>query len=136
MRNLRIAMILYGAIQISEGFLMWLVPNNIPSYIGFDEPFLSADASSIIYYILAIAGAAFITGGCLFIMGSFNNPWRNPTPVRLAVLWSALMLFGQIYAVTRGYVGFGHVWFNVIITIIFLIAFLVFYPWPFNRKSL
>lgn len=135
MRNLRLTMILYGAIQIAEGFVMWLLSSNIPSYLGYDKPFLSTDASNIIAYVAVIAGAAFIVGGCLFIMGSFSNPWRNPTPVRLAILWSALMLTGQIYTLTKGYVEFKHTWASLIITLIFLIALIIFYPWPFNRRS-
>jgi hypothetical protein len=113
---------------------MWLRPNLVSSYIGFNDPFLSRDATSILYYVLALAGAAFIAGGFLFIMGSFN-PARNVTPVRIAILWSTLMLVGQIYTLIKSYVEFTHVFFNMIITVIFLIGFLVFYPWPFNRKS-
>ncbi|MCL2615984.1 MAG: hypothetical protein FWD30_04200 [Dehalococcoidia bacterium] len=136
MRNLRIAMILYGAIQIAEGFVMWLMPDKFPSFIGFNEQmFMSTDARGFLNFMLILAGVAFIAGGFIIIAGSFNNPWRNANPVRFAILWSALMFVGQIHALIKGSVSFGQIWFVLIITAIFLAAFLIFYPWPFNRKS-
>ncbi len=133
MWNLRISMILFGAIQVAEGLLMWVAPQYVIDTIGFDI-YLSNAATGLVSYIMAIAGAALISGGCLFLIGSFN-PMKNVNAVRFAILWSALTLAGQIYAIMKDYVTFGHIWWNLIVTAIFLVAFFIFFPWPWRRES-
>jgi len=128
-------MILYGAIQMAEGLVMWIMPNRIYDYVGFkDFPTYMSVATNFVSYMLAVTGAALIAGGFLFIIGSVN-PAKNINAVRFAILWSALTLAGQIYSVMKEYVTFGAIWWNLTVTAIFLIAFIIFYPWPFNRKS-
>jgi hypothetical protein len=134
MWNLRISMILFGAIQMAEGMVMWIGPRYVIDTIGFNNIFLSAEANGFVSYIMAIAGAALIAGGCLFLLGSFN-PMKNVNAVRFAILWSALTLAGQIYAIMKEYVTFGHIWWNLVVTAIFLLAFLIFFPWPWRRES-
>jgi hypothetical protein len=133
MWNLRISMILFGAIQVAEGLIMWIAPQYVIDTIGFDI-YLSTAATGLVSYIMAIAGAALISGGCLFLLGSFN-PMKNVNAVRFAILWSALTLAGQIYAIMKDYVTFGHIWWNLIVTAIFLVAFFIFFPWPWRRQS-
>jgi hypothetical protein len=133
MWNLRISMILFGAIQVAEGLLMWVAPQYVIDTIGFDI-YLSNTATGLVSYIMVIAGAALISGGCLFLLGSFN-PMKNVNAVRFAILWSALTLAGQIYAIMKDYVTFGHIWWNLIVTAIFLVAFFIFFPWPWRRES-
>jgi hypothetical protein len=133
MWNLRISMILFGAIQVAEGLIMWIAPQYVIDTIGFDI-YLSTAATGLVSYIMAIAGAALISGGCLFLLGSFN-PMKNVNAVRFAILWSALTLAGQIYAIMKDYVTFGHIWWNLIVTAIFLVAFFIFFPWPWRRES-
>jgi hypothetical protein len=133
MWNLRISMILFGAIQAAEGLIMWIAPQYVIDTIGFDI-YLNTDATGFVSYIMAIAGAALIAGGCLFLIGSFN-PMKNVNAVRFAILWSALILAGQIYSIAKDYVTFGHIWWNLIVTAIFLVAFFIFFPWPWRRQS-
>ncbi len=133
MWNLRISMILFGAIQMAEGLIMWVAPSYVINTIGF-EINLSTDATGFVSYIMAIAGAALIAGGCLFLIGSFN-PMKNVNAVRFAILWSALTLAGQIYSIAKDYVSFGHIWWNLVVTAIFLLAFFIFFPWPWRRQS-
>ncbi|RJO62581.1 MAG: hypothetical protein C4542_03090 [Dehalococcoidia bacterium] len=132
-------MILYGAIQMAEGLVMWLMPDRIYGYIGFDKfptefPTYMSVATDFVAYILAITGATLIAGGFFFIIGSFN-PVKNVNAVRFAILWSALTLVGQIYTIVKGYVTFGAIWWNLLVTALFLIGFLLFFPWPWRRES-
>lgn len=135
MWNLRLSMILYGAIQMAEGLVMWVMPGRIYDYIGFqDFPTYMPVATNFVGYILAITGAALIAGGFLFLIGSFN-PMNNVNAVRFAILWSALTLAGQIYSIMKEYVTFGAIWWNLVVTALFLLGFLFFYPWPWRRES-
>jgi len=135
MWNLRLSMILYGAIQMAEGLVMWLMPDRIYGYIGFqDFPTYMPIATNFVAYMLAVTGAALIAGGFFFIIGSFN-PLKNVNAVRFAILWSALTLAGQIYAIIKEYVTFGAIWWNLVVTALFLLGFLFFFPWPWRRES-
>jgi hypothetical protein len=132
-------MVLYGAIQMAEGIVMWIMPNRIYSYLGFDKypnqfPTNMPVATDFVSFILTVAGAAFIAGGFLFIVGSVN-PVKNINALRFAILWAALTLTGQIYAIVKDYVTFGNIWWSPILTAIFLLGFLFFYPWPWHRES-
>lgn len=135
MWNLRLSMILYGAIQMAEGIVMWLDPARVASLLGLGGfGSLYTDAMSFVSYIFALMGATLIAGGFVFIVGSVN-PRKNINVVRFAVLWSGLTLAGEIYSMVKGYVTFGTIWSNFVITAVFLLAFLVFFPWPWKRES-
>jgi hypothetical protein len=134
MWNLKLSMILYGAIQMAEGLVMWLMPGRVYEYVGFKDFYIGPVISDFVSYILAVTGAALIAGGFLFLIGSFN-PMKNVNTVRFAILWSALALAGQIYAIIKEYVTFGAVWSNLVMTAVFLVAFLLFFPWPWRRES-
>jgi len=134
MWNLRLSMILYGAIQMAEGIVMWLMPGRVYEYVGFKDLYVSAAITDFVSYLLAVTGAALIAGGFLFILGSFN-PLKNVNAVRFAILWTALALAGQIYSIMKEYVTFGAIWWNLVVTAIFLLAFLIFFPWPWRRES-
>jgi len=134
MWNLRLSMILYGAIQMAEGIVMWLMPGRVYEYVGFKDLYISAVITDFVSYLLAVTGAALIAGGFLFLLGSFN-PLKNVNAVRFAILWTALALVGQIYSIMKEYVTFGAIWWNLVVTAIFLLAFLLFFPWPWRRES-
>jgi len=136
MWNLRISMILYAAILMAEGIVMWLDPPRVAGLLGFNifDSMAGLDAMNFVSYIFALMGAALIAGGFVFIVGSVN-PNKNVNVVRFAILWSALTLAGEIYSMIKGYVTFGSIWSNFVITAIFLLAFLVFFPWPWRRES-
>jgi hypothetical protein len=136
MGNLRVAMMLFGAIQIAEGAVMWLLPEQVVTTYFKIEDFnlIISSESNFLAYILAMTGAALISAGFLFIIGGFS-PYKNVNAVRFAVLWSALALAAQIYAIAKEYTTFGEVWLPLVITAIFLLAFIIFFPWPWRRES-
>jgi len=136
MWNLRLSMILYAAILMAEGIVMWLDPAEVAKVLGFNifDSMAGLDATNFVSYIFSLMGAALIAGGFVFIVGSVN-PKKNVNVVRFAILWSALTLAGEIYSMIKGYVTFGSIWSNFVITAIFLMAFLIFFPWPWRRES-
>ena len=118
--NLKVALIIYGAIHIVYGIIMLVAPDRITEFSGF-EAVVSAE------YFLALLGAAFIAAGVWFIMTALNIV-GNAAGVRFAVLWSAIMLITPLFTLWLDYIDFGHIWFMVAINAVFCGAFLLFYP--------
>jgi hypothetical protein len=119
--NLKVALIIYGAIHIVQGIILLVAPERITEFSGFE-----ALGSS--EYFLAIIGGAFIAAGVLFAMTGLD-PLQNINGVRFAVLWAALLLIIPLFTLWYDYVNFGHIWFIVVQNAIFAAAFLIFYPY-------
>ncbi len=119
--NLKVALVIYGAIHITQGIILLVVPDRVTEFSGFE-----ALASS--EYFLAILGGAFIAAGVLFAITGLN-PLQNINGVRFAILWAGLLLIIPLFALGRDYVDFGHIMFIVIENAIFAAAFLIFYPY-------
>jgi hypothetical protein len=121
MRNLKAALIIYGAIHIVQGIIMLVAPERMTDLSGFE-----ALGSS--EYFLAVIGGAFIAAGVLFAITGLD-PLQNINSVRFAVLWAALLLIIPLFTLWYDYVNFGHIWFIVVQNAIFTAAFLIFYPY-------
>ncbi len=119
--NLKVALIIYGAIHIAQGIILLVVPDRVTEFSGF-EVLASSE------YFLAILGGTFIAAGVLFAITGLN-PLQNINGVRFAVLWAGLLLIIPLFALGRDYVDFGHIMFIVIENAIFTAAFLIFYPY-------
>ena len=118
--NLKVALIIYGAIHIVWGIIMLVAPDRITEFSGF-EVVSSAE------YFLALLGGSFIAAGVWFIMTSLDIV-NNAGGIRFAVLWSAIMLITPLFTLWLDYIDFGHIWFMVAINAVFCGAFLLFYP--------
>ncbi|MCL2149328.1 MAG: hypothetical protein FWH51_00070 [Dehalococcoidia bacterium] len=118
MNNLKASLILYSAISVMMGVAL-LFPNNTAEFLDIDP-----GASGFIFTLLGVANIAV---AYLFMMAGFN-PISSVSVLRFAVIWSALMLVGTVYAIFANYVTWGHVWFVVVIHAIFLLTLLIFYP--------
>ncbi len=122
MRNLKAALVLFGAIHMVQGLFLIIDPDRVASLYGFGE------LATYVPYIFAILGATFIAAGVWFITTGLD-PLQNITGVKLAILWSALLLIIQLYSVAQGYVDFGQAWLGIDEMAIFAVAFLIFYPY-------
>ena len=118
--NLKIALIIYGAVHIVWGVMMLAAPDRITEFFGL-EVVVSAE------YFLALLGGAFIAVGVWFIMTALDIV-QNAGSVRFAVLWSAIMLITPLFSLWVDYIDFGHIWFIVALNAVFCGAFLLFYP--------
>ena len=118
--NLKVALIIYGAIYAVYGIIMLVVPDRITEFYGF-ETATSTD------YFLVLLGGVFIAAGVWFIMTALDIV-QNAGGVRFAVLWSAIMLIAPLFTLGLDYIDFGHIWFIVVINAVFCGAFLFFYP--------
>jgi len=118
--NLKIALIIYGAIHIVWGIMMLFTPDRMTEFSGFE-------IANSAEYFLVLLGAAFIATGVWFIMTALDIV-NNAGGIRFAVLWSAIMLIAPLFSLWLDYIDFGHIWFIVVINAVFCGAFLVFYP--------
>ncbi|MFH1662635.1 MAG: hypothetical protein ABH934_01760 [Chloroflexota bacterium] len=119
--NLKVALIIYGAIHIVQGIILLVAPERLTELAGFE-----ALGSS--EYFLAIIGGAFIAAGVWFAITGLN-PLQNINGVRFAILWAGLLLVVPLFTLWYDYVDFGHIWFMVVQNAIFAAAFLIFYPY-------
>ncbi len=118
--NLKVALIIYGAIHIVWGIMMLFTPDRMTEFSGFE-------IANSAEYFLVLLGAAFIAAGVWFILTALNIV-NNAGGIRFAVLWSALMLIAPLFSLWLDYIDFGHIWFIVVINAVFCGVFLVFYP--------
>jgi hypothetical protein len=121
MRNLKAALIIYGAIHIVQGIILLVAPERMTDFADFKELGSSE-------YFLAIIGGTFIAAGVWFAMTGLD-PLKNINGVRFAVLWAALLLIIPLFTLGYDYVDLGHIWFMVVQNVIFAGAFLIFYPY-------
>jgi|TARA_B100001971_G_scaffold142612_1_gene131777 hypothetical protein len=125
MRNLKAALVLFGAIHMVQGLFLIVDPNGLAALLGFTE---SVEALALVRYTMALLGSAFIAAGVWFIITALN-PLQNINGVRFAIIWAALLLVIQLYTVVQGYIAFSQTWTEISLTAIFTVAFLVFYPY-------
>jgi len=118
--NLKIALIIYGAIHIVWGFMMLFAPDTMIEFSGFEMP-------SSAEYFLVLLGGAFVAVGIWFIMTALDIV-NNVGGIKFAVLWSAIMLVAPLFSLWLDYIDFGHIWFIVAINFVFCGSFLAFYP--------
>ena len=124
--NLKIALIIYGAIHIAQGIALIVDPEWSAGFFDFQ------DLAIFVPYFLTVIGGAFIAAGVWFAMTGLD-PLRNINGVRFAVLWAGLLLVIQLYSLGQDYVEISQIWPSVVLNAIFAAAFLIFYPY---RRSL
>ncbi len=117
--NLKIALIIFGALHIAQGIVLIVAPDRAAEFTGFEE---------IAAFFLAIIGATFVAAGVWFAISGLD-PLGNINGVRFAVLWASLLLVIQLYSLGQGYVDFSQIWPGVVESAVFTVAFLVFYPY-------
>ncbi len=122
MRNLKVALVIFGAIHMVQGIVLIVAPDRVAELSGFGE------LATYVPYIMALLGSTFIAAGVWFIITGLD-PLRNINGVRFAILWAGLLLVIQLYAVAKDYIVFSQTWTEIALTAIFTVAFLVFYPY-------
>ncbi len=122
MRNLKVALVISGAIHIAQGIILIVAPDRISDLMEFGQ------LADYVPYIFASLGATFIAAAFWFILAALD-PIKHINGVRFAILWSALLLVTELYSLTQSYVDFSQVWTGIVLNAIFIVAFLFFYPY-------
>lgn len=120
--NLKVALVIYGAIYIAQGIVFLVAPQWAAERAGFEE------LASYVPYFLGIIGGAYIAAGVWFAM-TVLDPIQNINGVRFALLWAGLLLIIPLFALGQGYVETSQIIFGVILNAIFVAALLIFYPY-------
>ena len=119
MINLKASLFLYSGVSVLMGVLL-MFPVNTAEMLGI--------GSTSAGFIFALLGAAYIAAAYLFMVAGFR-PLLNLSAIKFAILWSALMMLASLYAIMASYVTWGHIWFVIVIHLIFFLALMIFYPW-------
>ena len=121
-KPLKVTMIVYAVIGILFGLAYIFVPRQLGEMMGYEQ------GPDYIRYMLAGLGACIIAPS-IFLIAAARDPIRHIYWVKFAILWSILIIVIALYSTIRGYVGFDKTGMEIIMQAIFLVAFLVFYPW-------
>jgi len=123
-KGLKVAMILWSAIGILAALEYIFVPQQMLAGLEKGPAYLP--------YFLMLIGNAWI--GCsVFVIIAARDPMKHIMWVQAAIVWSLLDLITAAYCIIRGIVPFSQAGIVLIINIIFIVAFLILYPW---RKAL
>jgi hypothetical protein len=121
-KGLKVVMIVWAVVGILFGLGFVFAPNQLGSMFGFEK------GPAYVPYFLALLGIAYIVGG-VFVIIVARDPLKNIMWVQLAIAWSLLDAIAALCFIIRGNVNFSQAGMVPIIDVIFVVAFLVFYPW-------
>jgi hypothetical protein len=125
-KALKVVLIVYGAMAVVVGVLQVFFPYVLSAMMRIET---LPDVCAPGLYALAMSGISLIAGGIFVIIAGTRDILRNILWAQFALLWSILAVAGSVYAVLKGYVGFGQVMGPIIINGVFFILLMVFYPW-------
>lgn len=123
-KGLKVAMILWSAIGGLTALEYIFVPQQMLA--GFEK------GPAYLPYFLMLIGNAWIVCS-VFVIIAARDPLKHIMWVQAAIAWSLLDLITAAYFIIRGIVPFSQAGLVLIINIIFIVAFLILYPW---RKAL
>jgi hypothetical protein len=121
-KGLKVTMIVWAVVGILFGLGFVFAPEQLCSMFRFEE------APAYVPYFLALLGIAYILAG-VFVIIAVRDPMKHLMWVQLAIVWSLLDALAALYFIIRGNVNFSQAGMVPIIDVIFVVAFLAFYPW-------
>ena len=122
MRGLKIALVVFGILNIVCGAAFIIAPYQLASMYGFGE------IGGYMLYLMSGLGVSFIAPSVWLILAS-RDPIRNITWVKFAILWCVLSVVVSLYSIAQGSVSFSQAGFGIILDGVFAIAFFAFYPY-------
>ena len=131
LHGLKIALILFGAINILSGLAHIIAPNQLSSMMGLGE---IPEVCSPAMYAMAMVGISFIAAG-VFLIVAGRDPLRHINWVKFAILWATLAVVAGFYSIIQGYVDFSQVGMVIILDAVFAVAFLALYPYRLARSA-
>ncbi len=119
---LKVVLIVYGAVLLLMGLVGIILPEQISEMFGVEEA-----NDNIIY--LAMAVSVFSLAAGIWILVAARDVMRNITWVKFSITMAGFSAVLLAYSSIKGYVEFGQVVPAIILWVIFIVLFLVFYPW-------
>jgi len=119
-KGLKVTMVLWSAIGGLTALGYIFVPQQMLTGLEKGPAYLP--------YFLMLIGNAWI--GCsVFVIIAARDPLKHIMWVQAAIAWSFLDLITAAYGIIREIVPFSQAGLVLIINLVFIVAFLVLYPW-------
>jgi hypothetical protein len=125
---LKVVLIVYGAVLLLMGLFGIILPEQISEMFGVEEV-----NDNIIYMAMAVSVFSLAVG--IWILIAARDLLRNIIWVKFSITVAAFSAVLLAYSSIKGYVEFIQVLPAIILWIIFIVLFLVFYPWREARAS-
>jgi hypothetical protein len=125
MRALKVALIVFGVIEILLGVLLVIFPDKTASMSDVNE------VSGYLKYIMAMLGICLIVPS-VFLIVAARDPLRHINWVKFAIAWCILGTVAGLYSVIKGDVEFSHAGILIIMHAIFAVVFLALYPYKYR----
>jgi hypothetical protein len=129
LKALKVTMIVWGVLHILMGLAFIFVPRQLGEMFGY-----TAEGPVHILAFLASLGVGMLVPG-IFVMVAARDPIKHIWWVKFAILTAVLSLVVELYSVIMGYVTFNQASGGIILPAVFIVAFLIFYPWRGPREA-
>ena len=123
LKALKVTMVVWAVLHIILGLAFIFVPQQLGEMFGY-----STEGPEYILSFLASLGVGMIAPS-VYLIAAARDPLRHIYWVKFDILWIALSLVVELYSEIQGDISFGQVAMDIILFAVFLVAFLVFYPW-------
>ena len=121
-KALKVTMIVWGIMYILFGLAFIFVPTQLGDMFGYEK------GPEYVHAMEVMLGMCFIAA-CVFVIAAARDPLRYISWVKFAILFTILMLVGDLYSIIRGYIDFSYAAMGITLNAIFAAALLAFYPW-------
>ena len=121
-RALKVALVVFGVIEVVLGILLAAFPDQAASMSGVDE------VSGYLKYTMASLGICLLIPSVFLILAA-RDPLRYINWVRFAIVWCIVGAIVGLASVAQGDVEFSDVAMPIIVDAVFAVVFLVLYPY-------
>ena len=125
---LKLALVIFGVVEIVFGILFSAFPENTASMAGVNE------VSGYLKYTMASLGITLVIASVFIIMAAWN-PLRHINWVKFTIVWCIFGALAGLASVIAGYVEFSHAGMQIIIDAAFAVIFLALYPYRMARTA-
>jgi hypothetical protein len=129
LKALKVTMIVWGVLHILMGLAFIFIPQQLGQMFGY-----AAEGPEYILSFLASLGVGMLVPG-IFVMVAARDPIKHIWWVKFAILTAVLTLVVELYSIIIGYVTFNQASQGIILPAVFIVAFLIFYPWRGPREA-
>jgi peptidoglycan/LPS O-acetylase OafA/YrhL len=127
-KALKVVLIVYGAVLLLMGLVGIILPEQVSEMFGVEEV-----NDNIIYMAMAVSVFSLAAG--IWILVAARDVLRNIIWVKFSITVAAFSAVLLAYSSIKGYVEFIQVLPAIILWIIFIVLFLIFYPWREARTA-
>ena len=120
--TLKVVLIVYGAVLLLMGLGGIILPEQVSGMFGVEE----VDDNNI-YMTMAVSVFSLAAG--VWILVAARDVLRNIIWVKFSITMAGLSAVLLGYSSIKGYIDFIQVLPAIILWVIFIVLFLIFYPW-------